>query len=305
MKISLLIPVFNYDIAPLVHGMKSSFGKVAELHEIIIGDDGSSPEYREKYMLLRDEHTKVIYSEKNIGRSAIRNRLAMEAEGDVLLFIDSDAMLPGTSEAFLTKWLPYCSNSCVVCGGILYRDSPPGDPDKLLRWMFGKSREQIPADKRNKKPHASFTTFNVLIGKNIFEKIRFNEELRQYGQEDTLMSYQLKKAGIGIVHIDNALLHEGLESNREFLDKTRLGVENLSKLYDIVTDKKTFSGIHTMLRIYKRLSYLGLPSLLTYLFLRYRVRIENQLDTGKISLNLFKLYKFCLFCTFREASVKK
>ena len=66
-----------------------------------------------------------------------------------------------------------------------------------------------------------------------------------------LLGYQLKKAGIDILHIDNGLVHEGLESNRDFLNKTKLGIENLSKLYDNVTDKKSFSETVRMLGIYK------------------------------------------------------
>jgi glycosyltransferase involved in cell wall biosynthesis len=305
MKISLLIPVFNYDIAALVYGLKSAFGKVPEFHEIVIGDDGSSDEFKEKYQSLEDEKVRVIFSEKNIGRAAIRNRLALEAAGNILLFIDCDAMLPGTAEGFISKWIPFISTSDVICGGILYRESPPGDPDKLLRWKYGKRNEQLDAAERNKHPHASFSTFNVVIGKSIFEKIRFNEDLKQYGHEDTLMGYQLKKAGINILHIDNGLVHEGLESNLEYLNKTKLGLENLSKLYDIVTDKKAFSETYRMLRSYNRINFIGLTRIFTALFIRFRERIEIRLDTGDTSLRLFEFYKFCMFCTFREIHLRK
>ena len=115
---------------------------------------------------------------------------------------------------------------------------------------------------RNKHPHAGFSTFNVLIDKSVFSKIRFNEELKQYGHEDTLMGYQLKKAGIDILHIDNGLMHEGLESNKEFLNKTKLGIENLSKLYDNVTDKKAFSETVRILRIYNILKFIRLTRIL-------------------------------------------
>jgi glycosyltransferase involved in cell wall biosynthesis len=305
MKISLLIPVFNYDIAALVYGLKNAFGKVPEFYEIVIGDDGSSTEYKEKYRSLEDENVRAVFSEKNIGRSAIRNKLAMEAGGDMLLFIDSDAMLPGTAEAYISKWIPFMTDSAVICGGTLYRDSPPGDPDKLLRWKYGKRNEQLDAEERNKHPHASFSTFNVMINKNIFEKIRFNEDLKQYGHEDTLMGYQLKKAGIEIIHINNGLVHEGLESNLDYLNKTKLGLENLSKLYDIVTDKKTFSATYRMLRSYNILYFLGLTRVFTALFIRFRERIEIRLDTGNTSLRLFEFYKFCMFCTFREIHLRK
>ena len=49
MKISLLIPVCDYDIIALVHSMKSAMGKVPEFCEILIGDDGSKMEYRDQF----------------------------------------------------------------------------------------------------------------------------------------------------------------------------------------------------------------------------------------------------------------
>ena len=82
MTISLLIPVCDYDIVAIVHSMKSCIGKVPEFIEILIGDDGSTPEYRARYLSLEGDGVKVIVSEKNIGRAAIRNKLALEAKGD-------------------------------------------------------------------------------------------------------------------------------------------------------------------------------------------------------------------------------
>jgi glycosyltransferase involved in cell wall biosynthesis len=305
MNISLLIPVFDYDIIALVHSMKSAMDKVPEFLEILIGDDGSSNEFREKYLSLLGEGVRVISSEKNIGRAAIRNKLALEAKGDFLLFIDADTMIPGTAEAYFLKWLPAMSISKVLCGGILYHESPPGDPDKLLRWKYGRKKEQKKAVERNKHPNASFSTFNVLIDKSVFLKIRFNEELKQYGHEDTLMGYQLKKAGIGILHIDNGLVHEGIESNREFLAKTKLGIENLSKLYDKVTDKSTFSETVRILGLYNKLKFFRLTRILAGIFIRFRDQMERRLDSSDISLYLFSFYKICMFCTYREIHRRK
>ena len=224
----------------------------------------------------------------------------MKQKETYLLFIDADTMVPGTAEAYLRKWIPLLPVARVICGGILYHESKPGDPDKLLRWKYGRKREQRKASERNKHPHANFSTFNVLFEKSVFAKIRFNEELRQYGHEDTLMGYQLKKAGINILHIDNGLVHEGLETNREFLNKTKLGIENLSKLYDIVTDKNAFSSTVRLLRNYKLLEMARLTRILAGIFIRYRERMEIRLDSSKISLRLFGFYKICMFCTYRE-----
>jgi glycosyltransferase involved in cell wall biosynthesis len=302
MNISLLIPVRDYDIVALVHSMKGAIGKVPEFNEILIGDDGSSAEFREKYRSLEGAGVRLIISEKNIGRAAIRNRLALEASGDYIIFIDADTMLTGTAEGYIRSWLPAVKFSRVICGGVLYHESPPVDPDKLLRWKYGKNREQRNAAEKNKHPHANFSTFNVFFDKSIFAKIRFNEELKQYGHEDTLMGYQLKKAGIGVLHINNGLMHEGLESNKDFLTKTKLGIENL---YDNVTDKKAFSKTVKLLRVYNKLRFFRLTRILAGIFIRYRDRMEIRLESSNLSLSLFSLYKICMFCTYREIHKRK
>jgi len=300
MKISILIPVNDFDIVALVHSMREGMARVQEFCEILIGDDGSSEEYKKKYQSAAAENVSVISSEKNIGRAAIRNRMITEAKGDFLLFIDADTMTRGTAETFLNKWLEYIGSEKVICGGILYTDSPPGDPDKTLRWKYGRKKEQQKPAERNKHPHASFSTFNVLIDKSIFSKFRFYEELKKYGHEDTLFSYQLKKAGINVLHIDNGLVHEGLETNKEFLTKTKSSIENLSKLYDNVTDKKTFSSTVNLLRLFWWLKVFHLTRIFAGFFIRYRDKMEIRLDSSKVSLKLFKLYKISMFCTYRE-----
>jgi glycosyltransferase involved in cell wall biosynthesis len=300
MTISLLIPVFDYDIVALVYSMKSCIGKIPEFIEILIGDDGSAPEYRAKYLSLEGDGVRLIVSEKNIGRAAIRNRLALEARGDYLLFIDADAMIPGTAEAYIKNWISSMTSSRVICGGILYHESPPGDPDKILRWKNGRKKEEKKASDRNKHPYATFSTFNVLIDKTIFSKLRFNEELKQYGYEDTLLSYQLDKADINVFHIDNGLVHEGLETNRELINKTKLGIENLSQLYDSVTDKRRFSSSIRLLQTYNRLSILRLNLILAGIFIRFRERMELRLDSSNPRLWMFSLYKVSMFCTYRE-----
>ena len=304
-RISLLIPVYNYDIVALVAGLKSAFGSVPEFTEILIGDDASSAEYREMYKSLEGDRVRVVSSDRNIGRAATRNKLALEASGNYLLFVDADMRIPGTAESYLNKYISYLGISEVLCGGIRYSDNPPGDPDKLLRWKYGIWREQKKASERNKRPYSDFSTFNVLLAKSVFSRIRFYEELRQYGHEDTLLSFQFKNAGIKILHIDNNLIHEGLESNREYLDKVKLGVENLSMLYDKVTDKNSFCETLTMLRSYRRLSILRLTLVLAGFFIRYRERMEMALESGNKSNYLFVFYRMCMFCTYREIHRRK
>ncbi|MBE0674558.1 MAG: glycosyltransferase family 2 protein [Bacteroidales bacterium] len=297
--ISILVPVFNYDIAVLIHSLREACDKMSEYHEIIIGDDGSSPEFHSRYELLIGDRVRLISAEKNIGRAAIRNRLAVEATGEYLLFIDADAMIMGTAETFLKGWLPFINKSPVLCGGVVYPDYPPADPEKMLRWKYGRNREQRKAADRNKHPHARFSGFNFLVSRELFLKIRFNEELKQYGHEDTLFGYQLKKAGIGILHIDNNLVHDGVEPNSEYIAKIKLGIENLSILCDKVTDRKAFAASVRLVRTYDFLAELGMSRILAGLFIRYRDRMEIALDSSKVSLVVFSIFKIGLFATYR------
>jgi len=101
------------------------------------------------------------------------------------------------------------------------------------------------------------------------------------------------------------LVHEGLESNKEFLSKTKLGIENLSKLYDNVTDKKSFSEAVRILRFYNKLRFFRLTRILAKIFIIYRDRMEIRLDSSNISLKLFGFYKICMFCTYREIHRRK
>jgi glycosyltransferase involved in cell wall biosynthesis len=308
MNISILIPVNNFDLVALVHSLRSGMENVREFSEVLIGDDGSDEDYRNIYLSLIDDKLRVIVSEKNIGRAAIRNRLITESKGDYLLIIDADAMLTGSAETYLQKWLSSLSSLSsrrVISGGILYHDTPPGDPDRFLRWKYGKTREQKTAVERNKNPFSSFSTFNVLIDKSIFSKIRFFEELKQYGYEDVLFGYQLKKAGIDIFHIDNGLVHEGIETNKEYLLKTKYSIENLSMLYDNVTDKKTFFSTVKLLKLYRRIRLFGLTRILAGIFIKYRDKMELKLDSAKSNLRLFWFYKLSMFCTYRKIHARK
>ena len=90
----------------------------------------------------------------------------------------------------------------------------------MLHWLHGLKREQSFAKDRNIQPNRSFKTNNFFIEKKVFNKVRFNENIQGYGHEDTLFGYELDKQNFTIFHIDNPVVHLGLESSEEFLRKT-------------------------------------------------------------------------------------
>jgi GT2 family glycosyltransferase len=76
-----------------------------------------------------------------------------------------------------------------------------------------------------------------LIHKSLFEKVKFNEDLAGYGHEDTFFGLELFGQGLIIRHIDNPLIHLGLESASDFLEKTATGIANLHRVELLLREK--------------------------------------------------------------------
>lgn len=140
------------------------------------------------------ESAKEVYIEleKNIGRAAIRNRFLNYAKYDNLIFLDCDSVI--YSNDFLFKYINaiYENPNQLICGGRKYSELPP-KRDKKLRWIYGIKRESKTSEARSKKPHKSFMTNNFIISKKILGTIQFDERLVEYGHEDTLFGFELKK----------------------------------------------------------------------------------------------------------------
>ncbi len=301
--ISVLIPVYNYNIVSLVYELHNQASVASVPVEIIVLDDCSSE-------LLRDQNKDVnklegvrfLELEKNIGRASIRNKLAGMAAYPTLLFMDCDSEVPDTD--YIKKFLPYCGQEVVVCGGRIYRSVPPEEPDMMLRWLYGIKREQLSATVRSKDPYHSFMTNNFLISHSILSQIQFDESLIQYGHEDTLFGFELKKRGIPVIHIQNPLIHTGLEITSEFLRKTSEGIENLVIL---VTqgkiDREGFEDIR-ILRAYNKISRFGLVPLYLKVYYQFERMILKNLMGINPNLFAFDLYKLSVLAkTIRKSDV--
>lgn len=227
--LSILIPVYNIDVRPLVTRLLS-LQKEADLPvEIRIYEDASSVEFS-KLNASMTSIPGLVYRclPENIGRAKIRNLLAKEAMYDYLLFLDADSAV--RSSLFLSKYLANLDREAVIYGGRCYASRPPVDSKLLLHWRVGTERESVRASLRRQKPYLSFMSNNFLINRRLFDKIGFDESIQTYGHEDTVFGLRLKQLGIPLIHLDNPLEHTGLERASVFLEKSRLAAENL---YDL------------------------------------------------------------------------
>ncbi|WP_373548781.1 glycosyltransferase family 2 protein [Haliscomenobacter sp.] len=227
--LSILIPIYNYDVTYLVTELHRQAEGLGELYEICLLDDASDEKFKAINGVLIQK-TNVRYEElpQNIGRAAIRNRLVEMAQYDYLLYMDCDSgvVMPHYLQTYVSAFHP----QRLLYGGRSYLPKPPSDPQYLLHWHYGRQREQQDFLERQKNPYHSFMTNNFLIPKSIFASITFDESLRTYGHEDTLFGMELAKKNIEILHLNNPLLHLGLESTAVFLSKTQMAIHNLAQL---------------------------------------------------------------------------
>jgi glycosyltransferase involved in cell wall biosynthesis len=292
--LSILIPVFNNNVVELVKTLIEQGLKLEVPFEIIVLDDGSDPHYVSENRITDSwENVRYISMEKNLGRSVVRNKLASLAKTDYLLFVDGDARV--INKNFLKEYVKHCSGKIVICGGTVYEQKPPANHELFLRWKYGIIRESRTAHERNKDPNIGFSSFNFLIEYNLFHSLKFSENLDQYGHEDTLFGYELKKMNVSVKHIDNPLLHTGLEPNHVFIKKTLDGVRNLNQLTKQMQEPADFIQQISLLRMFYKLKKLHLFPLHASLNKRLMKLIERNLYTAKPCLYFFDLYKLLYF----------
>jgi glycosyltransferase involved in cell wall biosynthesis len=227
--ISILIPVYNRDIRQLAQSLVEQCQVVGVNYEVLCYDDASNPDFKNINRQM-SQWDNVTYLELpfNHGRSKIRNRLARDANFPWLLFLDCDSVI--VKDNFLSSYLINSDGqSQVIYGGTVYQSQRPSK-DYELHWHYGSKVEAENSLGRSKHPFESFKTNNFFIAKGIFDSIKFDESIVNYGYEDVLFANDLQQHHINILHIDNQVLHDGIESNEVYLKKIKQSIANLKKL---------------------------------------------------------------------------
>ncbi len=292
--ISVLIPIYNFDIRPLVKklSVQAKFNKIAI--EILCIDDASDLIYRDlNTEIAFFELVRFIQLEVNIGRSAIRNKLASEAKFDFLLFIDCDTI--PELENYLEIYYRNLKHNAVLYGGRTYQKDIPSK-EFYFHWLYGSRREVATVAERKEQPYQRFMTNNFLIDKNVFLRIKFDEQIRQYGHEDTLFGLELKNRGVEIIHLDNPMQHIGLEKSEIFIRKTERACENLL----MIAQKHDVRKEIKLLRYFLLTKKLQLHFLFLFLFKSFKNSLLKNLNGKNPSLLLFDFYKLGYMILFKN-----
>ena len=289
--LSVNIPVYNIEVVDLVNDLHQQATNLNIDFEIRVYDDGSDEIFKSLNRIIKSK-SNVVYleMEKNLGRAGIRNKMGADSVFDWLLFIDADSKI--LSSNYLKNYLEKRKENCVLCGGTAYSNHKPADPEKLFRWTYGTHREAVSASVRNRSKGFIITSNNFFLAKEIFERVHFRDELREYGHEDTLLGYDLFCAGVEIFHVDNPLEHTGIESAQAFLKKSCLALDNLKKIGEELLDgDRMFYRQVNFLRKHKRITFFIPSRTIGRLFRKYRDKMEENLKGTRPSLLIFDLYK--------------
>ncbi|KRD58535.1 glycosyl transferase [Flavobacterium sp. Root935] len=293
--LSILIPVYNYNIFTLVETLYKQTLECNIPFEIICLDDASQDFIIENQRINQFNNSSFSILEKNIGRSAIRNLLAQKAVYENLFFLDADTF--PVHNQFISNYIEAIKkNEKVVFGGILYENKKPAK-ELLLRWIYGRKREALSLADRIQNPSDFALVSNLLIKKEIVVRFPFDENLTKYGYEDLLFFSVLKSNLIAITHIENPVFHLNLESSALFLSKTKTALQNLVFLD---ASNKISRKESKIIASFEFLNRLKLISVFNFVFRKLETKIERNLVSEKPSLFLFDIYKLGCYCFLKS-----
>ena len=283
--ISVLIPNHNYDCLQLVRDLHTQLSDSGVPFEIIVVEDGSTECLESNRRMTELAHVRHEERKENVGRFKMRKLLPSLAQYPYLLCMDSDTAV--VREDYISKYLDFSrrGESVVVVGGKTEAAGGLPDAGHSLRFMYERKRENRFGRKRG------FSTFNYMAPAEVLAKVSFEDgEMLPYGHEDTVMGVQFKRLGVPVVCIDNPLVHLGLDTNAQMLEKSVLANVNLLRLYnsgrypELVRESR-------LLACYIKVNRLKIAPLLRFVFKLSEKAILKNLNSPHPNMMLFDFYR--------------
>lgn len=293
--VSILIPTYNYDVMPLVRSLAENRGKVPFEMEIIIRDDASGRPSTNLEQLKAFTWVAYRANSENKGRTATRNALAKEAKYDNLLFLDAD-VLPKYPD-FLNRFQWETESWDLQFGGIEYEEEPPAS-EYMLRWKYGKRREQLSVDKRKLMPYKSVNSGCLLIRKDVFLKLNKQMTVPRYGM-DIYFKELLINFEVNVLHIDNPVYHNGLETSEEFLKKS---LEAVATTAELESKGLLKLQVRPLQKAYRLIKNLGLRGFYGWFLSSFKNTMEKNFLSKRPNLFWFDLYRLNYYIQLKRSN---
>lgn len=291
--ISILIPIYNYNVENLILKLKEELIRENYNFEIICCDDFSSNNYNSE--LEKNSVVTFVKNETNIGRTETRQKLANLATHNWLLFLDAD-VIP-EKEIFLKTYLKAITEKDFkVCfGGVTYKDLTI-ENNQNLRLNYGLKKEGVDYEVRLKNPYKTICSANLLIEKNVFTTINNSLKGNLYGY-DNIFAVKLKQQKKVVHHLDNAVFHLGLEDNRSYLKKKELAAETL---YNAYLKGEIKESDNQLLKTYVFLNKIKVVKLFSCIFCKFNKHMKRNILGKNPSIFLLNCYRLGYFCSLSK-----
>jgi glycosyltransferase involved in cell wall biosynthesis len=298
--LSICIPVYNFDIRELIKGIAIQCEDLKLVYEIICVDDCSTnleTKAINKLYIEENKNININYEAltTNLGRSAIRNYIVTKTSFKYCWFLDCDGKI-GENKMLISNFLSHLSETSVISGGRIYQKEIPEDKLLRLHWTWASKRELIDVHQRMQQPVQHFLSNNFIAPKSMLQLISFNEELNGYGYEDTFWASEIAKAGFRIQHINNPVVHAGLEINSVFLNKIEQSIYNLIQLKNIcIKNNVEFPVKSKLTRLAELLSKPIIRQFSTLFFSINKSIWKSKLLSNNFDLITFDLYRLAIY----------
>ena len=190
---SIIVPVYNrpQEVEELVESLANQTDKDFEL---IIVEDGSTVSCENACKKYENDFSIKYFHKTNEGRSIARNYGIERADGDFLIFVDSDCILP--SDYIQSLKISLTENPSDCFGGPDTAHESFSDVQKAINFSMT-SFLTTGGIRGGKKSMEKFTprTFNMGFSKEVYEKVG---GFREMFSEDIDMSTRIKDSGFKI-----------------------------------------------------------------------------------------------------------
>ena len=299
MGLSILIPVYNYNVTSLVQALSAQLVKTGNEGEIILLDDGSDKVIWTANQSLQHIPSVLLYrNESNEGRMLARQKLSGLARYEYLLFLDCDSEIINNN--FLAAYFELIKeNVALASGGRVYTDTPPAECEFRLHWKYGRKRESNQG-KTGNKSGTGFMSNNFLIKKEFFKRLDTSLQFPGYGHEDSWWGIQFEQAGIFCRHIKNPVLHAAIEKADIYIEKSEKALANLLLLEKNI-DRNLVSRHVIIFRWYIRIKRTGLSNLYLLFEKMFHGYFRRNLLSCKPSLFFFDCYRLAVIIKMGKA----
>ena len=289
--LSVLITIYNYNLYPLVKELQKQCVSCNIEFEILTQDDASNSTLNlENEKINSLPNCSFFVLDKNVGYRENKNILARKAKFPLLLILDGDCKIDNPN--FIKNYLNALENYDGVYGGRIHPEKS-FSPQQSLRWKYGKFMEDQTVEQRNKSPYRSFLFNNTLIRKEVFNQVKFDSTFKKYGHDDTLFSFELKKLNAKLKHIENPVIHDDIDSNAVFYNKTKHSLENLFFLYKT---NKIDTNHSKMITLFEKLKRFYLVKPISFFYSLLNSVIEKNLTGNNPKLFWFNVFRLGYFC---------